>query len=600
MKKILLSCLAVALGFTSVKAQVPVTVSGEITTNTTWTKNNIYLLNGFVYVEDGATLTIEAGTLIKGDKATKGTLIVTKTGTIQAAGTECEPIVFTSNEPAGTRNYGDWGGIIILGEAPINVAGGSAVIEGGVDIEGRSDLIQQLHDAGIEHAADELLIFRRELSAAGKSRAFINQQPVQAALIKELSSSLLEIVGQHANQKLLSNDSQRQIVDTFGELETYVKAFASRWQEEIALQKELNDLVSGEAQRLREIEICRMEMEELEQADLKEGEDEELFSEYSRLAHSEEIAGKINDLLETLNGERHGVLPLLTRQKQSLESLAKLDPALDDTVKSFINSLLELQETSFTLTRYQGRLECSPERTQELNERLTLIIKLKRKFGKTVADILSYKDQIASKLDSLENCDSRIEELQANLAKLSEENQRTLQHLTEKRKKAAAKLEKEVTKQLVQLNMPKVVFEIDISAQTANRTGADQIEFKITPNVGEKSIPVKECASGGELSRLLLALQVLMAGKEQLSTLVFDEIDANIGGATANIVGEKLKEISHNYQLLCITHFPQVAQHAEHHFQISKEENEGRTLTTVTPLAAAMRRKELERMAGVT
>ena len=133
MKKILLSCLAVALGFTSVKAQVPVTVSGEINTNTTWTKNNIYLLNGFVYVEDGATLTIEAGTLIKGDKATKGTLIVTKTGTIQAAGTECEPIVFTSNEPAGTRNYGDWGGIIILGEAPINVAGGSAVIEGGVD-----------------------------------------------------------------------------------------------------------------------------------------------------------------------------------------------------------------------------------------------------------------------------------------------------------------------------------------------------------------------------------------------------------------------------------------------------------------------------------
>lgn len=472
-------------------------------------------------------------------------------------------------------------------------------VEAAFEIDGRSDILQQLYDAGVEHATDELLIFRRELSASGKSRAFINHQPVQAALIKELAGSLLEIVGQHANQKLLSSESQRQLLDTYGGLEDQVKEFALKWQEENNLRKELNELISGESQRLRDIEICRMEIEELELADLKEGEDEELFAEYSRLAHAEEIVAKINDLLEVLSGERHGVLSLLSRQKSVLEQLSKLDPTLEETSKSFINALLELQESSYTLTRYQSRLEFSPERSQELNDRLTLINKLKRKFGNSIAEILRYKDQIEKKLDLLENCDSRIEEIQTALNALSEKNKSRLMHLSSERKKAAIKLQNEVTNQLIQLNMPKVVFEIEIISQATNKCGSDHIEFKITPNVGERSIPVKECASGGELSRLLLALQVLMAGKEKLSTLIFDEIDANIGGATASIVGEKLKEISKNHQLLCITHFPQVAQHAAHHYQISKEEIDGRTLTKVISLEAKARRKELERMAGV-
>lgn len=473
-------------------------------------------------------------------------------------------------------------------------------VEAVFEIDDRHDLLQQLDEAGIDHDQNELLIFRREISSAGKSRAFINQQPVQVTLIKQLASSLIEIVGQHANRKLLSTESQRQLLDSYGELNEQVKAFAETWQQEISSRKELEDLISGESLRLRDIEVCRMELEELEQANLKDGEDEEHFAEYSRLSNSEEILANINDLLEILNGERQGVLPLLNRRKTALDHLSKIDAELNETVSSFSNALMELQECSYTLTRYLGKLEFSPERAAELNERLTLISKLKRKFGKTVAEILLYKQKLIDKLDTLENCDTRIEQLQKNLDLLTQANLQKLLKLSENRKAAAAKLESAITKQLAQLNMPKVVFEIKITPQPAGRSGADHVEFYITPNVGERSIPVKDCASGGELSRLLLSLQVLLAGKEQLSTLVFDEIDANIGGATANIVGEKLKEISQSHQLLCITHFPQVAQHATHHFQIAKEEIEGRTMTKIASLASGARRKELDRMAGVS
>lgn len=459
-------------------------------------------------------------------------------------------------------------------------------------------LKQLLEEAGIACEEENGLIIRREIAGSGKSRAFINNQLVQIALLRSVGEHLVDIVSQHASRHLLSLEAHRQIIDLYAALDKEVSAFATSWERESLLQRQLNRLISSEAQRLREIEGCLRELEELQEAALKEGEDEELFAEYTLLVNSEELAGKSAALLQMLNGEKQSVIQLLNRQKGTFDELIALDVTLAPTFEAFTTASIELQEVAYTLAGYHNRIERNPAHCQRLNDRLTLISQLKRKYGSTIAEMQLYQAKLSDRLAELENSDADIERIKEELEVLAATNHRLATQLSVKRREAAGRFECEIVKQLSSLNMPKVEFQVEISSQKRSRWGDDLIEFFFVPNVGEHRIPIRECASGGELSRMLLALHVMLAGRGQIPTLVFDEIDEGVGGKTAGLVGEKLKEIGVNHQVLCITHFPQVAKLAALHLQISKAEKGGRTATEIQTLDEISRHQEISRMLG--
>lgn len=461
---------------------------------------------------------------------------------------------------------------------------------------------EQLHslldEGGIEHEVGQELIIRREIAQSGKGRIFINNQPAQLSFLRKLGLHLVQIVGQHANQSLMSLDYHREVIDLYGNLNPLLCQFQHSYDEERSIQEELEKLIQQESQRLREIDICKRELEELEEAQIKAGEDEELFAEFTLLSNAEEVSSKINEINQALSGERNPLLHTLNRHKQALESLIAFDPSLQETSQTFQSAFLELQEIAHTLRRYQSSLHFDQERLHEIDERLNLLNRLKRKYGATTQDVLHYQMQTKAKLLRLENAVNEIEDLQNRLNKAKAITEKMANDLTHQRQHYASQFELALTQQIRSLNMAKAQFNIQITPQKRSREGDDRIEFFLCPNVGEHQISLKEGASGGEISRILLALQALLAGKDKSATLIFDEVDANIGGETATIVGDKLREISGQHQVICITHFPQVASQAHHHLQISKEEKGGRTITIVQTLDPFSRERELGRMSG--
>jgi len=475
-----------------------------------------------------------------------------------------------------------------------------ASVEAIFDIDHLPALQHLLEEAGIEHEKEDNLIIRREISLQGKSRAFINHQSVQQNLLKKVGGELIDMIGQHATHGLFSTDYHRTLLDMFGKLEPALKNFRESWHQENLLRQKIQQLIASEAIRIREIEICFHELEELHTANLKSGEDEVLFAEYTLLANSEERLSKSQAVYHGLSTKRDALLPQLNQYVLMLEGLAKIDPQLAEIHQTCHHARIELQEVAYTLQAYLNKIDASPERLHLINERLTLINRLKRKYGSSIEEIHLYIAESKKKLHDLENISETIQELQDKLVEISAKNSQLCLELTAKRNEAGKSLTKAMQKELRSLNMPKVEFSIKTSTQPRSAFGDDQIEFFLCPNIGEKEIAIRECASGGELSRLMLAFQTLLAGCDKIPTLVFDEIDANIGGETAAIVGEKLKSIGAKHQVLCITHFPQVAEHALVHLQISKEEKKGRTYTVIERLDARGRDEELARMAGKT
>lgn len=472
------------------------------------------------------------------------------------------------------------------------------LIEAAFEINGHQDLLNLLQTAGIDHDPEEDLILRREVSETGKSRAFVNNQFAQLALLKKIGEHLLEFVGQHANQRLTSLEEQRAILDLYGGSKELSLEFQRNFQTEQILIREVERIKTTESERLRRIEACQRELEELEEAALREGEEEELFSEYSRLTHSVELAKCSREISEVLLEGEKPVLPQLLRLKANFDELIAHDPSLKETAALFLSAVIELEETANSISHYGETIEYHPQRVEELNLRITFLNKLKRKYGPTVEDVLAYERETKQRLLELEKEDSKIEELEAEIKKIHAHTDQLARTLSGMRIEAATALEKAMLHQLQALNMPKALFFIEMTPIVRSLHGDEAIEFFFTPNVGEKRISIRECASGGELSRIMLALQALLAGKEQTPTIIFDEIDANIGGETAAVVGLKLSEIGNGHQVLCITHFPQVAKCAAHHLHISKQEREGRTYTEIVPLGRKERSQELSRMSG--
>lgn len=474
-----------------------------------------------------------------------------------------------------------------------------ASIEAFFEFKAPPMLLHLLDEAGIHYTQDEGLIIKREMSANGKNRSFINNQAASLHLLKAISPFIGRIISQHASQWLLLTDKHRDIVDIYGNLQNERQSFSKSFLKESALKQELTELIQNEQQRIRDIEIYKAQIEEITEANIKNNEDEEVFTKYSFLANAENIASKADEIQKALTGGKTPFLTILSKLKPNFEYLSTIDSSLKDTAISFQNALLELEEVSYSLRDYLGKIECDPKKTQELSERLKKITKLKKKYGNTLFEIENFLKDTEKKLYALETVDEKIEGLQEELNSLHEENNILALTLSEKRKQAAKKLESAISDELKSLNMPKAIFEVCFDKIEKNKTGTDFIEFYMTPNLGEHKIPVKESASGGELSRILLAIQSILAENEKIPTLVFDEIDGNIGGETASIVGEKLKKMGTYSQVLCITHFPQVAKQADHHLAVSKKEEAGRTFTEVLNLKnKKIRLQEITRMMG--
>lgn len=473
-----------------------------------------------------------------------------------------------------------------------------AFVEAVFDLRFNHPVRALLKEKGIVCEEHEPLIVKRELTSNGKSRAFLNHQSVQLTLLKEIGEQLAEVITQHASHKLLKPEEHRVLLDQYAELDKELGSFKELWKNLQELKKEIEQLHDQLPLRLRELETCRREIEEIEEAAFKEGEEEELFQSYSRLASSDELWQSASSIDRVLNADR-GVLSLLRSIKPAAQKLLEKDPQTTNDLELLKSLLAEAEELSHFIHNYQTEVEPNPELLESTNDRLTLLSKLKKKYGATLDEIRAHADRQRERAQALEKLEETVETKTAEHASTLQKAERLAQTLHKKREKAARELENAIEKELHELNMNKARFTIEVKEEEMRSTGSSSVEFLLAANPGEPFLPLKEAASGGELARVLLAIHLIFARDEGLSTLVFDEIDANIGGTTAAKIGTKLKKLGEKQQVFAVTHFPQVAKSGDHHLHISKKEIQGRTLSTIQWLSATEREEELQRMSGI-
>lgn len=476
-----------------------------------------------------------------------------------------------------------------------------AFIEVAFEIESLPHLKMILNESGLSSELsndEEFLVIRREIAKEEKNRAFINCRMVPLSLLQKIGEELIDMIGQGAHQSLLHSDAQRELIDLFGGLKNDLKTFQSAYLKEKELQKKLEELQQLSLRREREEEIWRLQIEEIETIGLKKGEEEAVYEKYQRLANAQEISEKIEMLTKGLSESASAVIPQLIRFNKACEFLLAFDRCFNEPSSWIKESQISLSEALRFFQSYSQNIDTDSNTFHFLENRLSAISILKRKYGATFEEIEDYYHKIKTELVRLENLSDEIAVAKTSLAQASLITDQSAQKLTSKRKGASLRLQKALTSQLQELNMSGAEVTIEILTQPRNNAGDDLIQFWLKANTGEHPGLVKEHSSGGELSRLLFAIKVVLAERNNTPTLIFDEVDANVGGKTASIMGEKLQELGKHRQVICITHFPQVASKADAHFGVKKFEMEGRTKTEIRPLSKKERDQEMLRMLG--
>jgi DNA repair protein RecN (Recombination protein N) len=438
----------------------------------------------------------------------------------------------------------------------------------------------------------EYLVIRREIAKEGKNRAFINSQMVPLPLIQSVGAHLIDLIGQHSHQILRSSEQQRSYLDLYGDCREQLARFRSAWETQKSQTQKLEALVEKNTLKERSASTFRRELDELEEANLKTDEEESLFEEYNRHSNAQELTEKIHQTLNIL-GASH-----LSKAHNLATGLSTLAPSLKDSVQLIQDASLAVEEVKHLLTAYLGKLDLDPKRFLFLEERLGVIHRIQRKYGPTFQQVLAYQKHLEEQLSQLDNLETEISDAQEQLAKAEQKAQEEATKLTAKRREAAKQLQKALTDSIQSLNMKGAELSIELTPHPVSSFGADTVHFWLKANVGERPGLVKECSSGGELSRMMFALKTTLAEKNQTPTIIFDEIDANVGGETAGIIGEKLHALASCRQVLCVTHFPQVACKADTHLSIQKQEVLGRTFAQISTLDKQQREQELIRMLG--
>jgi DNA repair protein RecN (Recombination protein N) len=444
---------------------------------------------------------------------------------------------------------------------------------------------------------DSLLV-RRVISRSGRGKAFINGNLATLGMLSEIGEELLSIYGQHEHQSLQRVDTHIDILDEFGELMELREGFQNLFQRFTSLSQELERIQGEKERREKERELKAFQSKEIEKAGIRIGEEEVLKEEKKVLAHAKKLTDFANASEEVLYSTEGSAIERIQSVLHQGKEMAMIDPSLSPIFKNLDGALIQLEEVALALRDYSKRIEVNPGRLEEIEIRLEEIDRLKRKYGPTEADILRFKQEVDETLKSFTSDDERLSRLVGEIGPLREEMAQRAQKLSRERKRVASELKRSVEKELATLGMKKTTFQVRIDDQGLFNKGRDRIEFLISPNIGEEVKPLAKIASGGELSRIMLAMKRILAIIGGRQVLIFDEVDAGIGGAIAEVVGRKLRELSKHHQVICVTHLPQIACFADRHHSVKKEVKSGRTVTVVDPLEKDARVEEIARMLG--
>jgi len=472
-----------------------------------------------------------------------------------------------------------------------------ARVAGIFDVRDHTAIRRLLEPSGLEIEDGELLV-EREILAGGKSRAFVGSRPVAVSLLKDLAPYLGDIHGQHDQQLLFIPDAQRDMLDAFAANKEALERAAAIFQQWRAAGGELEELERSEQEKLRLLDLWSFQRKEIESAALAAEEDVSLETERRVLQNVQKLEEAATTAYAAVYDAPESATSLTRVAMRRVEELCRIDPSMESVRENLKAADLSLQEASYSLRDYLGRLEGNPGRLEEVETRLAALDKLKRKYGQSIAEVLSFLDEVRRQIAAVEHAGERMEDLRREQKRVAGEFEKVAADLTARRVAAARKLEKKVEAELAGLAMAGTVFRVAINPAPWSAEGADRVDFLVSPNLGEEPRPLEKVASGGEISRLALALKTCLAVPRNgpPRTLVFDEVDAGVGGSAAEGVGRRLKKLAVDNQVLCVTHLPQIASFADHHYVVEKHESKGRTEATVEELDGAARTREVGRM----
>lgn len=453
---------------------------------------------------------------------------------------------------------------------------------------------------GVEY--DPEVLIQREVFLDGKNICRVNGTPVTVSILHKLGIQLINIHGQHDSASLFDEENHLTYLDAFADNESIRVTYGEAYQAVASLRREIDRRQMDEGEKLRRMETLRYQIKEISRANLEAGEDEVLEERRKLLQNGEKLSDGLQEATECLYGgdDSDGAAALLAQAHRALAKLSRYTDAFSGLQETVADLMYQVQDAAEEVRDACDTLSFSADELEQIEARLDVIHKLRRKYGVTCADILEYLEKAKQELDEIEFADDHLEKLRGKLKKAEKTAWDAAHSLRENRKMAAQRLSQRILTELAQLDMPRVQFECSFTELELSTNGADAVAFYMSANAGEALKPMSKVASGGELARIMLAMKNVLAEKDQVNTLIFDEVDTGVSGRAAQRVAEKLKAVAAHKQVLCVTHLPQLAALADIHLLIAKSERDGRTYTTVTPLDIEGRKRELARIIGGT
>lgn len=453
-------------------------------------------------------------------------------------------------------------------------------------------------DNGVPY--DPETVISREVYLDGKNVCRVNGTLVSVSILRKLGIQLINIHGQHDSASLFDEENHLAFLDAFADNESLREYYGEKYAAVARLRKEIDSLTMDESEKLRRMETLKYQIAEIEKAELEPGEDEALEERRKLLQNAEKLSSGLNEAAQCLYGgdDTDGASGLMAQAEYALGRLLRFSDSFSGLHDRVADLMYQVQDVAEEVRDTRDSLNYSADELEQIEERLDTIHKLRRKYGVTCQDILDYLDKAKKELDEIEFADDHLERLKGKLQKAEKAAWDAALALRENRKQAADALSKRILTELSQLDMPKVQFSCQFRELELTASGADAVAFYMTANAGEALKPLSKVASGGELARIMLAMKNVLAEKDQVATLIFDEVDTGVSGRAAQKVAEKLRSVAAHKQVLCVTHLPQLAALATTHLLIAKSERQGRTYTTVTPLDFEGRKRELARIMG--
>ena len=453
---------------------------------------------------------------------------------------------------------------------------------------------------GVEYDAETVI--QREIYLDGKNVCRVNGSLVSVSILRKLGIQLINIHGQHDSASLFDEDNHLTFLDAFGDNEALRADYSEKYEAVAKLRREIDRMTMDEGEKLRRMETLKYQIAEIEKADLEPGEDDALEERRKILQNAEKLSNGMETAVECLYGgdESDGAAGLLAQAEYALARLAKFSDSFSEMHDRVADLMYQVQDVAEEVRDARDDLSYSADELEQIESRLDVIHKLRRKYGVTCEDILTYLDKAKKELDDIEFADDHLERLKKQLKKTEKTAWDAAKTLRKNRHETADYMSQRILTELAQLDMPRVQFQCEFTETDLSANGADAVAFYMSANAGEALKPMSKVASGGELARIMLAMKNVLAEKDQVNTLIFDEVDTGVSGRAAQKVAEKLRSVAAHKQVLCVTHLPQLAALANTHLLIAKSERDGRTFTSVTPLDIEGRKRELARIIGGT